>query len=763
MKRKYQFVLSAVILAILISACSGSSDPAPAETSVRGGSDAASGTSADIVSETEDQVKSVPDKKQYFTHWNDEASAPDRIVTYVEAVTGEGSAYFIPEKNRIALFDLDGTVYCETFPVFADWIMFSSHVLEDDPDNYSEEVRTIAERVAQAEKDRIITGDLGIAKIKAQAEAYKGVSIEDYASEARRFCDTEAQGFTGLLRGDAFYLPMLDIIDYLQDNGFTVCFCTGMNRIAARAIIEGKIDVPPGQVIGTDFTLKSASQPADLEAAYYDYLPGEDLLMDGDIEIEGVMTNKVFLVAQEIGQKPVLSFGGSRDDFPMLRYSMTDNPFRSEAFIVLNDDSEREWGDPEQTADLKAAAQAEGWNTISMRDDWKTIYGPDVRKDDSSDNLDQVSSQNGEEYMKEIREAAAQTAQEPAAQEPAAQEQTGQDYASDIITAYKSVLQRSENDYGAYSYGLYDLNADGIPELIINGGSKAEYNYIIFTYDGSQAVDLNQPVYSELGSTAFYTDPSGALYFGGGRMGENHLSKVNYVNGEILFESIPIGYDGPNKYDVIINELGLISLPFAAVSDYSLVESLLIAPSGQSTAEPDDAYVNGTGGPGGSIPADPAQQAIAAYRQSIADHSWNSANVPAVSFSVVDINQDGIFECVVDGGDHYDVAESLLYYTGNGLQKYEYGGAAVLDAVDQGHSWFHVGRVRGKAYDDVYAFSPETGVTELDSWFWGYDEAESEKKHNYYMPGMKSLVSVSVDAENLDRYLSGSGAFTGFH
>ena len=99
MKRKYQFVLSAVILAILISACSGSSDPAPAETSVRGGSDAASGTSADIVSETEDQVKSVPDKKQYFTHWNDEASAPDRIVTYVEAVTGEGSAYFIPEKN----------------------------------------------------------------------------------------------------------------------------------------------------------------------------------------------------------------------------------------------------------------------------------------------------------------------------------------------------------------------------------------------------------------------------------------------------------------------------------------------------------------------------------------------------------------------------------------------------------------------------------------------------------------------------------------
>jgi len=359
----------------------------------------------------------VPDpetvRPQYFTHWNEGAPALVSIQGFVEAVTKEGTADYIPPENRIAVFDIDGTVYCETFPVYADWIMFASHVLEDTVHYYSPAVRKVAEGVAQAEKDRIITGELGVKKIKAQAEAYKGVSVAEYREEARRFCSTKADGFKGLLRGDAFYLPMLDIIDYLQDYGFTVYLCGGMNRIAARSIIEGKIDIPPRQVIGTDFTLKAPGQSEGQDAAFYDYAEGGDLLMDGEVLLEAVMTNKVFQLEQEVGQKPVLVFGGSGDDFPMIRYAVQNNPFKSKAFVVINDDTEREWGDPDQASYLKSVCTEQGWDTISMRNDWKTIYGENVEKAAESSGPEEEQKE-ASTFVNNPQKAATETAGEKA-------------------------------------------------------------------------------------------------------------------------------------------------------------------------------------------------------------------------------------------------------------------------------------------------------------------------------------------------------------
>ena len=59
--------------------------------------------------------------KDALSLWNDGSASKAAIVDYVNAVTDESSPDFIPPERRIAVFDLDGTLFCETNPTYFDW------------------------------------------------------------------------------------------------------------------------------------------------------------------------------------------------------------------------------------------------------------------------------------------------------------------------------------------------------------------------------------------------------------------------------------------------------------------------------------------------------------------------------------------------------------------------------------------------------------------------------------------------------------------
>lgn len=90
--------------------------------------------------------------------------------------------------------------------------------------------------------------------------------------------------------------------------------------------------------------------------------------------------NKVSSIVREIGVQPVLAFGNSSGDYSMFRYTLKDNPYQAEVFNVLCDDTQREYGRPERAERDKKTSAENGWNTISMKNDWKTIYGDNVKK-----------------------------------------------------------------------------------------------------------------------------------------------------------------------------------------------------------------------------------------------------------------------------------------------------------------------------------------------------------------------------------------------
>ena len=96
--------------------------------------------------------------------------------------------------------------------------------------------------------------------------------------------------------------------------------------------------------------------------------------------IKDLKTNKVVQIAQEIGRQPVLSFGNSSGDVSMHNYALYNNQYRSAVFQLIADDDVRDYGSSAKGPELREKWENMGFNVISMKDDWKTIYGENVVK-----------------------------------------------------------------------------------------------------------------------------------------------------------------------------------------------------------------------------------------------------------------------------------------------------------------------------------------------------------------------------------------------
>ena len=157
-----------------------------------------------------------------------------------------------------------------------------------------------------------------------------------------------------------------------------------------------------------------------------------------------------------------------------------------------------------------------------------------------------------------------------------------------------------------------------------------------------------------------------------------------------------------------------------------------------------------------------AEAAAASYRNVLLNRTWNSRGVEARQFALADINNDGILEMSVVSDEGWDdMVNSFLYYNSTGLQKAEFGEIDYVEAADPERSIVFVERTRGKEVTAAYAYDPSNGLTHLDTWFLGDEEAKEEEKYEKYGKGKRLLVFVDATYDNIDYYLSGKGKSTG--
>lgn len=316
-----------------------------------------------------------------FPSWEADSAPLRELVDFVVGCTDPSGPDYLAPADRIAVFDMDGTILCEKAPVYIDYCLTMYRVLDDPSYN-----ATAAERDAMQQiRDHAYTEGKtfhpeGLTKDDLVASAFAGMTPDAFRAYVVDFADhTDVVGFSGMTYGQSFYLPMIEVISFLRANNFDVWMVSACEREVVRALVA-RYDIPFDRVIATDVPYVASGQ-GDEPADDYTMTKEELIILGAPLdEVECGKSGKPAAIAREIGKRPVLAFGNSSGDYAMLNYAEGNPDHAGMGVFVVCDDTEREYGSNEKAAEYYEQAQRCGWTAISMANDWQTIYGQGVRK-----------------------------------------------------------------------------------------------------------------------------------------------------------------------------------------------------------------------------------------------------------------------------------------------------------------------------------------------------------------------------------------------
>ena len=332
-----------------------------------------------------------------FKNWNFNSPSLKHIINYVQDVSNKNSKNFIPKQDRIALFDFDGTIYGEKAPLYIEYYMYYDFLKNNPKFLQNEPHKSIYKRLEQSCKaKKLIDFELEYDAIEAEAKIYKGFSIEEHKNFVRKFAEKNVKCFTNLKFKNLFYLPMIELVEFLQRNDFIIYVVSASDRFLVREYLKYHFNIPEQNVIATDVELMPKSELKNFEKTgkineYLNFEKNDILIRNGNLIKKNVQLSKVRMVAREIGKIPVLSFGNSNSDIPLQNYVLSGKKYKREVYMVVADDIKREYGvdkfdengniDTTKSDEIKKKWKSEkyGYNVISMRDDFKTIYGENVK------------------------------------------------------------------------------------------------------------------------------------------------------------------------------------------------------------------------------------------------------------------------------------------------------------------------------------------------------------------------------------------------
>ena len=314
-----------------------------------------------------------------FKSWN-EADSLNSLKEFVNKATDEKSDNFIPKEDRIVTFDMDGTLVGELYPCYFEYLLFCHRVLDDE--TYKDATPKMIETANLIKKNKYTWNmkeeNITLDHAEGQAKAFAGMKEDEFITYVRDFANTNAEGFNNLKYIDAAYKPMIEVVDYLQKNDFTTYIVSGSDRFICRALASSVFNIPYNQIIGMDTTIVGENQ--DKDGLNYQLAQGEDVLRGDSLLIKNLKMNKVVAITKEIGKQPVLAFGNSSGDTSMLNYAINNTKYHGQGYMLVADDIDRDYANLEKAESLRDTWVKNNFHVISMKNDFKTIYGDNVLK-----------------------------------------------------------------------------------------------------------------------------------------------------------------------------------------------------------------------------------------------------------------------------------------------------------------------------------------------------------------------------------------------
>ncbi|MEN8255992.1 MAG: HAD family hydrolase, partial [Verrucomicrobiota bacterium] len=283
----------------------------------------------------------------------------------VEAVTTPGSADYVAPAERIAVFDNDGTLWCEQ-PLYVQALFTFDRIRQLAPQHPEWQEEEPFASVLKGDLQTALAGGEH-ALIKMAMATHADMTTSEFEQIVSEWIATARHPQTGKRYTEMVYQPMLELLDYLRASGFKVFIVSGGGIEFMRPWAEHVYGIPPEQVIGS--SIKTAYEVRDGKPVLK-RLPELGFIDDKEGKPVGIN--------RHIGRRPIAAFGNSDGDFQMLEWTTAGTGKRLGVYIH-HDDAEREYAYDRKSHIGKldrglTEAPGRGWVVVSMKNDWKRVF-----------------------------------------------------------------------------------------------------------------------------------------------------------------------------------------------------------------------------------------------------------------------------------------------------------------------------------------------------------------------------------------------------
>ncbi|NUU44515.1 HAD family hydrolase [Tardiphaga robiniae] len=297
--------------------------------------------------------------------WND-GGTKQSIVDFVARVTAQGSADFVPVEQRIAVFDNDGTLWCEQ-PIYFQFAFAFDRIKAMAAQHPEWKTTQPYKAILDGDmKAFAASGEKGLLQIVTAA--HSGMTTDEFSKAVIEWTTTARHPRFNRPYTQLVYQPMLELLAYLRANGFKTFIVSGGGIEFMRPWVEKIYGIPPEQVVGSSGTV----------ALQMDAGGKPSLLKTPKIEFVDDGPGKPVGINRFIGRRPIFAFGNSDGDLQMLQWTAAGGGARFMG-LVRHTDAEREYAYDRQSKIGKLdkaldEATAKGWKVVDMKKDWKTIF-----------------------------------------------------------------------------------------------------------------------------------------------------------------------------------------------------------------------------------------------------------------------------------------------------------------------------------------------------------------------------------------------------
>jgi len=291
--------------------------------------------------------------------WNDGA-VKAAITEWLDAVTDGASPDYIPKPDRVAVFDNDGTSWCERphYPSTQFQVgLARSLAAKGEIDGEAMPFK------AWFENDRDALRAYGYNQAyRDMSASFAGMLVTAYRDSARAWIDRNPHPRYGVSATELYYQPMRELMALLTAHGFEIWICTGAAQDFVRSFSEEILAIPPSRVMGT------WTQPV-----YVELDDGSVVLVRGEMQNYNGHENKPATIENRIGKRPVFAAGNSTNDYYMMNQTVT-GEHRGLAIWIHHDDEVREYayGKPGKIGELCKDHPAA--HEVSMKRDWVRLF-----------------------------------------------------------------------------------------------------------------------------------------------------------------------------------------------------------------------------------------------------------------------------------------------------------------------------------------------------------------------------------------------------